>query len=70
MLGGGGNPYGVGLLPNKIDGMPGAQVVAAGDPFSCAIADGNVYCWGEGDLIESLGGGFDDPVPIPGLPTR
>ncbi len=52
-------------------GITGAELVATGDGFACAVSGGNVSCWGRNDSGElGTAPDFDDhvkPVAVPGV---
>ncbi len=67
------------LLPVDVPGLTGATALAAGEAHTCAVADGQVWCWGAntagqiGDgtqtdrwspVLVGGGGGFRSPGPL------
>ncbi|MFT4087116.1 MAG: protein kinase [Gordonia sp. (in: high G+C Gram-positive bacteria)] len=60
----GGEPGGAGGV------RPGLSAVAAGEGFSCAVKDGDVYCWGKNTsrvMGEAAGARVDAPTKIDGI---
>ncbi len=61
--------------PNVLD-LEQVSQLSLGDEHSCAVADGNVYCWGANDYAQSGRAASTDPeprpsrVPIPGEATQ
>ena len=57
--------------PTQVPGLPPAQAIAAGDQDTCAIAGGDVWCWGL-NLYGEVGDGTTkprySPVRVQGLP--
>lgn len=44
------NPAPLGIRPRVIEGLPPVQHVASCSTHACALADGEVFCWGRGGL--------------------
>jgi alpha-tubulin suppressor-like RCC1 family protein len=51
-------------VPVPVRGITNATAVATGDSHSCAVVQGEVWCWG-GNLYGQLGDGTNDGSPTP-----
>jgi Regulator of chromosome condensation (RCC1) repeat len=70
-LGGGDGVMSTSGFPVTVQGLTGASSVSAGDSFACAVAGGEVWCWGS-NVWDELGtagvpASSDKPVKIAGL---
>ena len=70
-LGGGDGVMATSGFPVTVQGLTGVTSVSAGDSFACAIAGGEVWCWGSNTWDELGTAGVpafsDTPVKIAGL---
>jgi alpha-tubulin suppressor-like RCC1 family protein len=51
-------------VPVRVRGITNATAVATGDSYSCAVVQGEVWCWGS-NYSGQLGDGTNDGSPIP-----